>query len=180
MSIRCRDATRLAYLLGHHTGIPDLRCEYRGAGSDPIYSGWQLTWGDGPTQDEMRMLVAHLAEQVPGVDTAALRYRRGSTDLAEAVALLRYLDDHPALVTDISMVIARTAFDTTSYPERSDERWLSRARALLSVGGRSALTWRALRGWSFVLAWLDGITVAAEDPTVAKLDQARARRGPLQ
>jgi hypothetical protein len=30
------------------------------------------------------------------------------------------------------------------------------------------------------LAWLDGITVAAEDPAVAKLDQARARRGPLQ
>lgn len=168
---------RLAYLLEQRTGLRRIRCEYRGAGSDPHFSGWHVTWGDGPTKEEMRELVAQLADQVPGLDIAELRYSRSGSDLGEVVALLLYLDQHPG--AGFVPFMGEIAFSATSYPERSDELWLRRARALLSIGrydGQIALAERAARDWVSALEWLDSIAAADADPTIPKLAQSRARR----
>lgn len=182
MTARSRQAGTFAYRLTQLVGL-HVSCEYLGNGRDRAYSGWHVSWGNGPTIEEMQAHVAALAQHYPAIARADLRYDRGCTDLGEAVALLRHLDAHPAEAPSISVFAGQLAFDDVSYPERSDEVWLERGRALLSLSRHGSLTGdvvrqladRAVRGWPAVLAWLDAIAAAADNPDVIDLDHHRAR-----
>jgi hypothetical protein len=177
VSARSRQAAQLAYFLEQRAGLHRVECVWMGAGTDRAYSGWQLQWIDGPTPQEMRGLVAQLADQAPALGTADLRYSRGRTDLAEAAALLRYLDDHPDEAMDANTFTVDAAFTATSYPESSLDPWPQRARALLSLSQHASLHTgdalpaliRRIRadGWNGAIAWLDAIAASADDPAEA-------------
>lgn len=182
MSTRSRDAQLLGRLLSEHTGIP-VYVVYYGPARDH-HGGWHVTWCDGPTQATMRDLVGKVAE-AHSVRFPLRGYTRNSTDLAEAAALLLWLDTIPDHAVDVGSVAAARAYDVQDHPEVADEPTLSRARALLSLspagtlelGTLDQVRQRARRdGWAGVLEWLDGITAAAEDPGVVSLDAARRRR----
>jgi hypothetical protein len=184
VTARSRQAARLAYKIEQRARLRGVECIWMGGGSHPTYSGWQLRWTDGPTADEMRTLVAELADHVPALDLGELRYSRSHTDLADAAALLRYLDTHSEQAVHVNTLTVEVAFASTSYPETSPEHWRQRARALLSLSRHNTLSsGEALQaltahvrahGWPATLSWLDAIADSRTDPDVIDF-AARAR-----
>ncbi|MFC4124966.1 hypothetical protein [Nocardia rhizosphaerae] len=118
---------------------------------------WRMDWCNGPTEDEVRGAVSRVAAGLPAV--TSLTFYRGHTDLAEATALLMWIDTDPSrLATLSSYASPREAFAETRYPERLSEAWKGRAAALLQMHGYlgiAAVEWLHARSWDRVLAELD-------------------------
>ncbi|NEW33868.1 hypothetical protein GV791_15035 [Nocardia cyriacigeorgica] len=168
MTSKSRQAGQLAYQLSQRIGGSRVDIAYHGPRRD-WYGGWHVEWADGPTLDEMRALIAEQRHRFPVIASTDLRYNRGNTDLAEAVAVLLHLDQHPGERSYLDSTLAVVAFDRTSYPERAGEVWQQRGRALLAAGGGiyyngpslDALRHRMRDGWDAVLEWLDGNAAVA-------------------
>jgi hypothetical protein len=102
--------------------------------------GW-VRWFNGPTIARMQAHVAFaessgrpaLADQVAAFDPTTLRYDRGSTALAEAAALLTYLEAHPDQAVAARPWMIHCTFDDAEHPERSRPRTLRWAAALCSL-----------------------------------------------
>ncbi len=89
-------------------------------------------------------MAAHAVEftgQFPALDTTALRYARGSTDLAEAAALLQRLHDYPELAGRLTATSAQDAWDAIDYPERLEERTRRSPSAGHAVGLDAITAW---------------------------------------
>lgn len=174
MSKRSRQVGQLAALLSQCTRVW-VDIGWNGNGSGASY-GWHVTWCDGPTETTMRTHAVTLAEHVPAVDIAVLRYDRGWTDLARVAAALTYLADHPEEVRNIATWTVDRAFAISEYPERSHARILNHARALLAQTSHNssdaALCLIAERG-------VNPLTTTADDhagATVIDLSAERTRR----
>lgn len=118
---------------------------------------WRMDWCNGPTEDEVRGAVSRVAAGLPAV--TSLRLYRGHTDVAEATALLMWIDADPARLPTVSGYWGRReAFAETRYPERAPEVWKRRGAALLEAMGylgNDAVEWLRARTWDQVLAELD-------------------------
>lgn len=167
---------QLSRVLSEAAGVP---VEIRWSGS-----GWRLEWADGPTATTMRIRAAELAERV-GADVEALRYYRAATNAAEVAALLAWLEQHPEKAAAVTYSDARHAHNDTDHPDRLGAATLRRARALCDLHPAGMITPKALGqlrtyaglgGWPAVLAWLDGLAAAQNDPDVVSLAQFRDRR----
>jgi len=171
VSTRSRQAFHLARRLTERAGVP-VTIEWHGASSprNRPWTGWRITWTDGPTVPTMTAHVAQLADRAPALDVAELRYDRGPTDLAELTALLGHLGQRPELAARITPMLARDAWEHTEHPERLDEHTQGRARALLAehdtaLGAHTDLAQRGhAGGWDAIVRWLDQLaaTLAAE------------------
>ncbi|SNY83792.1 hypothetical protein SAMN04244553_3565 [Nocardia amikacinitolerans] len=167
MTSRSRQAGQLAYRLCQRTGC-HVECNYLGPRRDS-YGGWRIEWCDGPTEVEMRQHVADLAAPLPAIATADLRYGRGDTDQARAVALLLWLDEHRADARHLGWNLAYEVYRETSYPNRADDIWQARAKTLLRATRHGVMSDEALAllrehatvGWDSTLAWLDSPTDGA-------------------
>lgn len=124
---------------------------------------WHVQWTDGPTWQQMLSLAASLAAEAPGLDIAHLRPSRGRAALAEAVAVLLWLDKDPANAEAFPACWLEFAFDTVAFPDRAPSEWRRRGQALLSLtdGRIGAAVCAELDariqadGWEATVAWLD-------------------------
>lgn len=129
------------------------------------WGGWHVIWIDGPTEPEIRTVIKGFTDETPRITRRSLRYERNSTPLAEATALLMYLDDRPSELAYLDSWLPDFAHDRTSYPERAPRIWEDRARRLMTVGNGTSLDDCALdqlrehagRNWQRGVAWLDSI-----------------------
>ncbi|WP_446225001.1 hypothetical protein ACTWPB_07745 [Nocardia sp. IBHARD005] len=122
---------------------------------------WRIDWSNGPTEEEVRGILTRLAAGLPAVTSLTLS--RGYTDLAEATALLMWIDADPTRLTDVSSYWScREAFGSTRFPERAPEVWIARAQRLLEVGHfhTAGLDWLRARDWATALGDLDAATPA--------------------
>ena len=141
-------------------------------------SGWHVLWTDGPTTPVMRATAglafggAATPARAAGFDSGALRYARGSSDVAEAASLLDHLARHPEDTLHADPHLTRHAFAHTEYPERAAPITLRRAQALIGPGlGTVTLeSYAQLRGhgvaggWPAIAAWLDRIVAIHQVP----------------
>jgi hypothetical protein len=111
----------------------------------------------------MRSLVEERAARFPAVPVADLGYDRCSTNLAEAVAFLLYVDRHREWVRCIESPLVLHGYDEIDSPELADVLWLNRARALLRYARRPITTIHTVKilarqaqvGWDNAMGWLD-------------------------
>jgi hypothetical protein len=187
MSARSTQSARLAYELAGDIGLRRVDIRWSGTKRRGNWGGWRVEWTDGPTMRRMREFIETRAAQFPAVLVADLGYDRGSTDLAEVIALLVYVDRNRNWVTRIECPLLLLGYDEVDWPERADEVWQKRARALLRyarppitrAGAVNILGTHARSGWAAALAWLDQLVAehAAEDQALNVVDLANWRDG---
>jgi hypothetical protein len=177
MSARSAQARRLGREVARQLGLRRAEIHWAGRKADS-FGGWRLEWTDGPTVPAMRTLVQRYAEQSPAVPVAELGYDRCRTSLAEAIALLLFIDRDRSWVDCIEIPLMLSAYDVIDWPERADQVWQDRAQALLRHTpdrGRSVVTSYAVRafasqariGWDHALEWLDRLVVERDELTRA-------------
>lgn len=163
---RSRQLHRLAYTLSERIG-GKVEFVYDGPRTKSGDGGWIVQWAEGPTSDQMRELVARVAEQVSAGALPELRYSRSMSSHGEAVTLLLWLQEDPNHADFHESGAADIASSAVGYPDRADEIWHRRADALLQLdtatgGGQLAIA--AVRtllsrirddGWQSTLLWLD-------------------------
>lgn len=166
MSARSAQAARLGYELARTLGLRRVEVRWSGQKKSGSFGGWRVEWTDGPTVPQMRLLVGRHAARYPAVPVADLGYDRCRTPLGEAVALLLYVDRDRDWIADLVTPLVLSAYDAIAWPERADEVWQNRARALLRYTpdpGPPVVTAHAVRalaahartGWEDALARLD-------------------------
>jgi hypothetical protein len=163
MSARSTQAARLGYELATDLGLQRVEVQWSGEKKRGCFGGWRVEWTDGPTASRMRSLVGQRAAQFPAVPVADLGYDRCRTQLAEVVALLLYVDRDRSWVASVECPLLISGYDSVDWPERADEIWQCRARALLryarhpitTAGAVNVLGTHARAGWDAALAWLD-------------------------
>jgi hypothetical protein len=184
MSARSIQAGRLGYELACTLDLRRVEIHWSGTKKVDSFGGWRVEWLNGPTVRHMRLLVKQYAKRFPAVPVADLGYDRCSTPLAEAITLLLYIDRDRSWADGIETSLVYSAFDAVDWPERADQVWHDRARALLRytpAGGCSSVTAYAVRalaeharnGWDYALAWLDRLAALAEASNVINLASRR-------
>jgi hypothetical protein len=183
-------AGRLAYELADELRLHRVEVHWSGTKKKGSFGGWRVEWTDGPTVAHMRTAVRGRAKRFPAVVVMELGYDRCHTALAEAIALLLYVDRERDWAYCIESLLW-SAFDAIDWPERVDQVWHSRAHALLrhtpdpdvavvTTYAVHALASTARHGWETALAWLDRLAAEhaaiAEDSTVIDLANRRAVR----
>lgn len=170
MSGRSDQARRLGYELARQLGLRHVEVRWSGEKRTGSFGGWRVEWTNGPTVPSMRALVEQHAEWFPAVPVADLGYDRCQTGLAEAIALLLYVDRDRSWADCIETPLILSAFDVIEWPEHADQVWHDRGHALLRHtpdSGHSAvmayavgaLARHARTGWDNALAWLDRLVV---------------------
>ena len=89
--------------------------------------------------------------------------RGNMLDLAEVIALLLYVDRDRTWVPRVECPLLLSGYESVDWPERADEVWQNRARALVRYARHPMTTARAVNvlgthartGWEVALAWLD-------------------------
>jgi hypothetical protein len=170
MSARSTQARQLGYEVIHELGLHHAEVRWSGQRKTGSFGGWRVEWTNGPSVPGMRTFIERHAARFPAVPIADLGYDRCGTGLAEAIALLLYVDRDRSWVDCIETSLIPSAFDAVDWPERADQVWFERARALLRHtpdASRSTVTAYAVRalarharvGWDNALAWLDRLVV---------------------
>lgn len=137
MTARSRQAAQLARLLAERTGRA-VRSSYDGP-RQAQYGGWHLEWTDGPTTETMRTLVGEYISRFPDLEVAEFRFSRSRTTLADAVALLLWLDtDCDAVMRYDPVFWFGLALDRIDNPDRAPEVWQARARTLHALVDQAA------------------------------------------
>ncbi|VFA94872.1 Uncharacterised protein [Nocardia farcinica] len=87
---RSRQAQKLAGLLTARTHTK-VRLDYH----DAVTGGrcWHIKWTDGLSWRKMLAVAAELSDEVPSMDITQMRPARAATPLAEAAAVLVWLND---------------------------------------------------------------------------------------
>jgi hypothetical protein len=164
---RSRQLHYLAHTLSERIGCK-VEFVYDGPRTKSGDGGWIVQWAEGPTSDQMRELVARVAEQVSAGALPELRYSRSMSSHGEAVTLLLWLQEDPNHADFHESGAADIASSVVGYPNQADEIWHRRADALLrldtATGGLLAIaSVRTLLsrihdgGWPSALLWLDSL-----------------------
>jgi hypothetical protein len=175
MSGRSIQAGRLGCELARDLRLLRVEVRWSGTNKSGSFGGWRVEWTDGPTVPVMRAHVEERAERFPAVPVADLSYDRCRTNLTEAVALPLYVDSDRYWVDRLECPLLLSGYDYVDWPERADEIWQNRAKALLRYARRPITTASAVNvlgtqaqaGWDSALAWLDRLAAEQSDEAEA-------------
>ncbi|WP_280180363.1 hypothetical protein [Nocardia farcinica] len=133
---RSRQAQKLAGLLTARTHTK-VRLDYHGA----VTGGrcWHIKWTDGLSWRKMLAVAAELSDEVPSMDITQMRPARAATPLAEAAAVLVWLNDDEDRADFHPLVWPQYAHDAIGYPEPLADCWRQRGQALLSLTANGSL-----------------------------------------
>jgi len=170
MSARSTQAAKLGYEIAREQGLRRVDVRWSGTKRRGSFGGWRIEWTDGPTVPSMRTIVRRYAERYQAVPVAELGYDRCRTLLAEAVALLLFVDRDHSWADCIGTGLVTSAYEATDWPERAGRMWQDRGRALLrhtpdgecslvTAYATRALADQARVGWDNALRWLDRLAV---------------------